>query len=164
MEKEKKTTQYRIRTSDRAYGCMLRASKSEFRFQSAAACPYDTETVLYAVCRYIRHCPELRDPLIRRAVSLGLSTERRVRRVRRVVSTAASKLALPGGRAVLTLSVGQGEIVVKSLKIEERGDRRPAPGKEFTRPRPRLRRDPAHFSPRRETACSPAGSSSDTRR
>ena len=73
MEKEKKTTQYRIRTSDRAYGCMLRANKSEFRFQSAAACPYDTETVLYAVCRYIRHCPELRDPLTGEVVS-----ERRV--------------------------------------------------------------------------------------
>lgn len=62
-----------IRTSDNYYGCTLRAAK-DFQFETQVHCNYEEETVRYAVCRYIRHCPKIRDRFIREAVKLGLST------------------------------------------------------------------------------------------
>lgn len=118
----KKNVRYAIKTSDGGFGCTLRADR-DFRFEAGADCPYGRETAAYAACRYIRHCPALRDRLIREAVRLGLTTGKGEKNKRRLVRTSAAKLQLPGGRARLRVSVGQGEIVVKALAVDARNDR-----------------------------------------
>lgn len=108
---------YLIKTTNGDLRCKLTADDS-FRFSCGAPCRYETETVVYAVCRYIRHSPELRDPLIREAVRLGLTIREKRKNKLQHVRTKAALLSLPGGDARITLSVRQGEIVVKELIIE----------------------------------------------
>ena len=106
-----------IRTSDNYYGCTLRAAK-DFQFETQVHCNYEEETVRYAVCRYIRHCPKIRDRFIREAVKLGLSTGK-IKHRRHQIHVNVRNMELPGREAILTIEVGQGELIVKKLIIEE---------------------------------------------
>lgn len=106
-----------IRTPDSALGCTLRVD-GRFVFETAAACAYDSETAAYAACRFIRHCPQLRDILVREAVRLGLSSGKSGRGRPLRVRTSARSLELPGSRALLKLTVLQGEIVIKALSVD----------------------------------------------
>lgn len=112
----KRLLSLKIRTSDGSRACRLCVSGS-FTFESAVPCPYDLIAIAYAACRYIRHCPELRDPLICRAVRLGLELRRPKKGRDRLVKTQARALGLPGGRALLSLELDQGEILIRRLRI-----------------------------------------------
>ena len=110
-----KRISYALRTADGRLGCTLRTDRT-FRFSDLASVGCGSDTAAYAVCRYIRHCPELRDLLVREAVRLGLSS-RGGKNKRRTVLTRAAALSLPGGGAEIRLCVRQGEIVVRSLTV-----------------------------------------------
>ena len=112
---------YTIKTKDNGFGSKLKADNS-FTFTADGPFPYEKDTVAYAVCRYIRHCPELRDPLIREAVKLGLTVRGKREHRRHRIRTKASLLSLPGGNARITLLIRQGEIIVKELSIEAEKD------------------------------------------
>ena len=115
--KNGKYVTYAIRTSEGAFGCRLTAD-DKFHFTFGAPCPYGAETVAYAVCRYIRRCPALRDPLIREAVKLGLTVRGKPKGRTRRVRTRASALELPGKLAHIKLLIQPGKIVVKDGTIE----------------------------------------------
>lgn len=116
MENKKNVT-YKIRTENGKLCCKLTAG-SDFRFITSAPCAYGDDTAAYAVCRCIRRFPELRDPLIREAVRLGLTLRGAGRGKRHRIRTWAAILDLPGGDAVINLIVKQGEIVLKKLVVK----------------------------------------------
>ena len=120
--KKEYALRFAVRTPDGSLGCTLRAERG-FVFVTETPCSYGEDTAAYAACRFIRHCPELRDRLVREAVRLGLTTGKGAGKRTRRVRTTAKSLELPGRRALLTLSVQQGEIVVRRLEIDTRAAR-----------------------------------------
>ena len=109
---------YKIRTQNNAFGCTIKVA-NDFCFATRTQCGFESETICYAAYRFLKRSPELKDPLIREAVKLGLSLGKNKPR-KHVTLTTAEKMELPGGRARLHVSVGQGEIVIKKLTIENR--------------------------------------------
>ena len=107
---------YAIRTSDNSLGCVLKAP-SGFHIESQIQCGYEKETMLYAVCRYINHSAELKDPLIRESNKYSLA-EYKTQTSSHTICTEASKMELPGGRAKINLEVTKGEIRILKLVIE----------------------------------------------
>lgn len=110
-----KNITYKIRTENDKLGSRLTVGGG-FRFRTDAPGDYGEETAAYAVCRFLRYCPELRDPLILEAVRFGL-TLRGCKGRRHRIRTRAVCLGLPGGDAVIQLHVKQGEIVVQELSV-----------------------------------------------
>ena len=113
--------QYKIRSSEDRMGCSIGYDKDSW-YRSAAPSGYDAETAAYAACRLIRHMPRLRDRLIGEAVRLGKSSGREARPLRRRVHVSAASLALPGGDAWIYLSVRQGSVWVRGVRVN--ADRR----------------------------------------
>lgn len=109
---------FKIRTQNNALGCRIKAAR-DFRFVTQAPCGFEKETICYAAYRFLKHAPEVKDPLIREAVKMGLSSGKNKRR-NHVILTKAEKMELPGGQAKLYLTVGQGEIIIKKVTIETR--------------------------------------------
>lgn len=125
QNRNRKFTELTLTNSSGNLRCRIRYEKA-FRFipDSPPGPVWDPETAAYAVFRYLRHCPVLRDTLVWNAVRLGLRTGRAGKVLRRRVSTKASALRMPGGEALIALEIGQGTITIKSLRLYGR-PRRP---------------------------------------
>lgn len=108
--------QFKIRNTHNTLACLL-TSESKVRFTSAVACAYEQDTVIYAACRYIRHCPQLRERLIYEAVRLGLDPRGGKKRFTHRIKAKAAALSLPGDYALITVCVMQGRIVLKSVRL-----------------------------------------------
>ena len=108
--------QYKIRNSSGTLGSLLRTD-GRLHFVSEVPCGYRQDTAAYAACRYIRHCPQLRDRLIWSAVRLGLDPRGGKKHLTFRVRAGAAALSLPGTWALLTLSVTQGTITLKSVHL-----------------------------------------------
>ena len=109
--------QYKIRSSEDRMGCSIGYDKKTW-YRSEAPSAYDAETAAYAACRLIRHMPALRDRLIGEAVRLGLCTGRGGRALSRRVHTTAQSLALPGGEAWIYLTVRQGAVWIRGVRVD----------------------------------------------
>ena len=109
--------QYKIRSSDDRLGCSIGYDRKTW-YRSAAPSAYDAETAAYAACRLIRHMPALRDRLIGEAVRLGLCTGRGGRALSRRVHTTAQSLALQGGEAWIYLTVRQGAVWIRGVRVD----------------------------------------------
>ena len=108
--------QYTITNSTETRSCKLEHDRN-FRFRSEVACGYESETAAYAACRFIRHCPSLRNRLTYEAVWLGLRGKREHKAIRHRIKTRAALLSLPGDRATIDLVVGQGVVKVRSVHL-----------------------------------------------
>ncbi len=115
--------QYKIRSSDDRMGCSIGYDRKTW-YRSAAPSAYDAETAAYAACRLIRHMPALRDRLIGEAVHLGLCSGRGARALSRRVHTSAAALSLPGGEAWICLTVRQGSIWIRGVRVNAPGEGR----------------------------------------
>ena len=115
--------QYKIRSSDDRMGCSIGYDRKTW-YRSAAPSAYDAETAAYAACRLIRHMPALRDRLVSEAVRLGLSSGRSAKALSRRVHTEAGSLALPGGEAWIYLTVRQGAVWIRGVRVDAPEDRR----------------------------------------
>ena len=115
----------KIRTTSNALACTLHYDQ-KLRFVSPLPCKYDTEAIGYAAARFIRHCPAVRDELIRQAVAAGLSVGQRVKPARIRIHTSAKSLSLPGDSAYVNVIVKPGTLEIKSVRIENDAGR---PGK-----------------------------------
>ena len=115
--------QYKIRSSDDRLGCSIGYDRKTW-YRSAAPSAYDAETAAYAACRLIRHMPALRDRLVSEAVRLGLSSGRGAKALSRRVHTEAGRLALPGGEAWIYLTVRQGAVWIRGVRVDAPEDRR----------------------------------------
>ena len=115
--------QIKIRNSENRMGCRIGYDKDSW-YRSAAPSGYDAETAAYAACRLIRHMPRLRDRLIGEAVRLGKSSGREAKPLRRRVHTSAKALALPGGEAWIYLSVRQGTVWIRGVRVNAERRRR----------------------------------------
>ena len=115
--------QYKIRSSDDLLGCSIGYDRKTW-YRSAAPSAYDAETAAYAACRLIRHMPALRDRLIGEAVRLGLRSGRGAKALSRRVHTTAQSLALPGGEAWICLTVRQGTVWIRGVRVDAPEERR----------------------------------------
>ena len=115
--------QYKIRSSDDRLGCSIGYDRKTW-YRSAAPSAYDAETAAYAACRLIRHMPALRDRLIGEAVRMGLSSGRGARALNRRVHTGAGSLDLPGGEAWIYLTVRQGTVWIRGVRVSAENLRR----------------------------------------
>ena len=107
----------KIRNTSNSLACTLQYDQKT-RFVCPLPCAYDAETAAYAAARFIRHCPEVRDALIRQAVSAALCFGRRPRPARVRIHTSARNLALPGERAHVNVLVAPGTVTIKSVYID----------------------------------------------
>ncbi len=106
----------KISTSDGSRRCCLQYREGGVRVSAAQRLPYPPDTVAYAVCRYIRHCPELRDRLVRRAVYTALHGPSAPQRIS--VTTSAEALSLPiRAAARIRLSVTPGTVTIVSVDL-----------------------------------------------
>lgn len=117
-----------ISNASRSLSCALRYDQKT-RFVCPLPCAYDAETAAYAAARFIRHCPEVRDRLVRQAVSAGLSFRLPARPTYVRIHTTAKSLALPGEDAHVHVLVTPGTVTIKSVRID------PAPGRRRVGPR-----------------------------
>lgn len=114
----------KLKNSAETLACKLQYDRKKLRFICPLPCAYDAETVGYAAARFIRHCPALRDRLVRQAVSAGLEVGRKVRPARVRIHADARSLALPGDDAYVSVSVTPGTVSIKSVRIAASGPRR----------------------------------------
>ena len=106
----------KLTDADGRSACTLQYRPDALRIHSAVRIPFPADTVAYAVARYIRHCPELRTQLVRRAVRYGLNTGKCPRKTVKVSTTAAA-LSMPGSAAQITLSVSTGTVEIRAIRI-----------------------------------------------
>ena len=116
MNNPKTTIRTQIRNSCGTLGCALQYDKNTW-FAAGIPCDYQADTAAYAAFRFIRHCPQLRDRLIPEAVALGLRSGKAARPLRRRVRLPAERLSLPGKTAVVYLSVSQGLVSIRGVRI-----------------------------------------------
>ena len=113
---------YKIKNTDERLSCCIGYDRKTW-FRSQVPCAYDTETAAYAACRMIRHLPPVRDRLIAEAVSLGLGSGRQATALQRRIHTRAAALSLPGGEAWIYLTVRQGAIQIRGVRVEKKKPR-----------------------------------------
>ena len=104
-------------TSTAGKTCRIEYQQRQGTYKSAVQTPYDSTAAAYAVVRYLRHCPDLRDKLIFEAVKLGLQSQK-AKPIRHTVITKAAFLQLPGTSARIDLTVSAGVITVRKVVIE----------------------------------------------
>ena len=81
------------------------------------------KTLAYAAYRYLRICPDLREPLVLEADFFDSKYRGRIKSRWRLIRAAGWSLALPGGRVTIFLRVKQGEIVLRGLWLRKREPR-----------------------------------------
>lgn len=86
------------------------------RYRSAVFTPYSADVAAYAASRYIRHCPELRDLLVKTAIRLGLQVGKS-KPIRRTVLTPARRLELPGGQAKIYVTITAGTVTITGVSV-----------------------------------------------
>ncbi len=109
---------YKISNTAGRLACSIGYDRKTW-FRSQVPCAYDTETAAYAACRLIRHLPPVRDRLIAEAVGLGLGSGRRAGALQRKIHTRAAALSLPGGEAWIYLTLRQGAIRIRGVRVRE---------------------------------------------
>lgn len=109
----------KIKNSSGSLCCVI-SYDAQTWFESAVPCPYDKETAAYAACRLIRHCPPVRDRLIWAAVRRGLTVGKGARPRQVKIKTTAEALAMEGGAAWIYLTVGQGCLTLRGVRVTAR--------------------------------------------
>ena len=106
------------RTATSTITCQIEVAK-DCRVHICTACKLLSESVAYAVCRFIKTTPSLRHSLVHKSYQLRLSKAKDRRMQRHSFVAPAALMELSGGWVEVRLTVSPVGISISSIRLSE---------------------------------------------